>query len=218
MADSGNPDDPLRAAREAVDALTSLSVNNPATQFLDVLECVATHGLFEIPEELRPFAEIGESGTPASHEEAADVDGEIDEEAKPSPSSLQAWRAFLETPYNQVVPFAEYISDTGPYGTHQGVKGLQFARVLVVLDDSEARGFMFSYEKLFGAKLTSDADRKKVAEGTETGVDRTRRLLYVTCTRAQKSLALVAYTASPDAIAAGVVGQGWFRSEEIERV
>ena len=49
------------------------------------------------------------------------------------------------------------------FGTHQGVKGLQFDRVLAILDDDEARGFLFSYEKLFGAKETSDTDKKKSA-------------------------------------------------------
>jgi len=112
----------------------------------------------------------------------------------------------------------EYIGDTGPYGTHQGVKGLQFDRVLVVLDDSEARGFLFSYEKPFGAKPPSDDDRKKAAEGVETGVDRTRRLLYVTCTRAKESLALVAYSENPKALANAVERLGWFTPDEIETI
>jgi hypothetical protein len=72
----------------------------------------------------------------------------------------------------------------------QGVKGREFDRVFVILDDSEARGFMFSYEKLLGAKPFSEEDKRKIAEGTETGINRSRRLLYVTCTRAKKSLAL----------------------------
>jgi DNA helicase-2/ATP-dependent DNA helicase PcrA len=131
---------------------------------------------------------------------------------------LQAWRAFLETSYDQVVRFAEYISDRGPFGTYEGVKGLEFDRVLIVLDDSEARGFLFLYEKLFGPKLLSDQDRKNAAEGAETGIDRTRRLLYVTCTCAKKSLALVAYSESPDTLAAAVVRQGWFTAEELERL
>ncbi len=82
----------------------------------------------------------------------------------------------------------------------------------------EARGFLFSYEKLFGAKPLSDQDRKNAAEGADTGIDRTRRLLYVTCTRAEKSLALVAYTESPDTLAAAVVKQGWFSADELERL
>lgn len=111
---------------------------------------------------------------------------------------------------------AEYVSDSGPFGTHQGVKGLEFDRVLVILDDSDARGFLFSYDKLFEAKPLSDTDRKHLAEATEGGITRTRRLLYVTCTRAKHSLALVAYTEDPDALIAAAVRNQWFAREEIE--
>jgi DNA helicase II / ATP-dependent DNA helicase PcrA len=110
------------------------------------------------------------------------------------------------------------ISGRYSYGTHQGVKGLEFDRVFVVIDDSEAKGFLFSYEKLFGAKPPSAGDEQRSAEGTETAVDRTRRLLYVTCTRARRSLALVAYTANPDGLAAAVVRHGWFAPDELERM
>lgn len=217
LANTSTPEDPLLPAREAVEALLALGVGNPSTRFLDILGCVAEHRLFEIPAALRPFIEV--EPTPGAPETTVrnPEDDEI-EEAETSPESLQAWRAFLETPYDQVVPFAEYISNRGPFGTHQGVKGLQFDRVLVVLDDSEARGFLFSFEKLFGAKPLSDQDRKNAAEGADTGIDRTRRLLYVTCTRAEKSLALVAYTESPDTLAAAVVKQGWFTADELERL
>lgn len=216
LATSKDQADPLRPARDAVKALLALDVESSATQFLQVLQCVDSHGLFDIPTALRPFVSPEEQ--PSKEAEPEPPEDEAEEDVEASPSSLQAWRAFLETPYNQVVPFAEYISDTGPYGTHQGVKGLQFDRVLVVLDDSEARGFLFSYEKLFGTKPPSDDDRKKAAEGIETGIDRTRRLLYVTCTRAKESLALVAYTENPKALAEAVAGLGWFTPDEIETI
>lgn len=216
LANSSSPDDPLLPARAAVEALLALVVGNTSTRFLDILECVAEHGLFEIPAALRPFINVEPASATPETAVPNPGDDEAEEEAEASPSSLQAWRAFLETFYNQVEPFAEYISDRGPFGTHQGVKGLEFDRVLIVLDDSEARGFLFSYEKLFGAKPLSDQVRKNAAEGAETGIDRTRRLLYVTCTRAEKSLALVAYTESPDTLAAAVVRQGWFTADELE--
>lgn len=218
LANSSTPDDPLLPARAAVEALVALGVGNPSTQFLDILGCVAQHGLFEIPAALRPFIKVEPAPITIETIVSGSDDDEAQEDTEASPSSLQAWRAFLETTYNQVGPFAEYISNRGPFGTHQGVKGLEFDRVLVVLDDSEARGFLFSYEKLFGAKPLSDQDRKNAGEGADTGIDRTRRLLYVTCTRAEKSLALVAYTESPDTLAAAVVKQGWFNEDEIERL
>ncbi len=55
-------------------------------------------------------------------------------------------------------------------------------------------------------------------EGTEGGVTRTRRLLYVTCTRAQKSLALVAYTEDPKTLITSALRNGWFEAHEIERL
>jgi DNA helicase II / ATP-dependent DNA helicase PcrA len=47
---------------------------------------------------------------------------------------------------------------------------------MVIISDEEARSFLFSYEKLFGAKEKSATDLKNESEGTETTIDRTRRL------------------------------------------
>jgi DNA helicase-2/ATP-dependent DNA helicase PcrA len=96
------------------------------------------------------------------------------------------------------------------------VKGLEFERVMVILDDAEARGFMFGYEKLLGAKAASATDIKNAREGKETGVDRMRRLFYVTCSRAEKSLAIVAYSENPVAVKAHVLANGWFADGEID--
>ena len=68
---------------------------------------------------------------------------------------------------------------------------------MVILDDNEARGFLFQYEKLFGVAEPTSTDVKNQREGKESSIDRTRRLLYVTCSRAQKSLALILYTGDP---------------------
>lgn len=210
--------DPLLPIRAAVDALLALDTDHQETTFLAVLECVAKHRLFEIPDALRPFvaneAEVNDV-------ELAGDESESGEEHAPeerSPASLEAWRAFLETPYRQTIPFAEYVSDKGPLGTHQGVKGLEFERVLVILDDSDARGFLFSYDKLFDATPLAGAGRKPPVETSEEGTARTRRLLYVTCTRAEKSLALVAYTKEPKALIAAALRNRWFTEEEIERL
>jgi DNA helicase-2/ATP-dependent DNA helicase PcrA len=215
------PENPLLPIRSGVQALLSLDLDGDAT-FLDVLQCVAEHQLFEVPAALRPFMLAAQpslaSGADAvdpAHDEQEPA--EVEEAAEASPASLEAWRTFLETPYRQTVPYAEYIGDHGCFGTHQGVKGLEFDRVLAVLDDSDARGFLFSYEKLLEAKPLSDADRRHLAEATDGGVIRTRRLLYVTCTRARKSLALIAYTENPDAVAAAVVKHEWFTPGEIVR-
>ena len=65
---------------------------------------------------------------------------------------------------------------------------------MVIMDDAQARGFLFSYEKLFGAKAQSDTGVKYKREGKDTSMTRTARFFYGACTRAKKSLAVVAYT------------------------
>jgi DNA helicase-2/ATP-dependent DNA helicase PcrA len=87
--------------------------------------------------------------------------------------------------------FAGYAEGLSPFDTHQGVKGLEFPRVMVILNDEEAGGFLFSYDKLLGVKAPSDNDIKNQQAGKDDAVSRTRRLLYVTCSRAEESLAIV---------------------------
>ncbi|MCZ6814703.1 MAG: ATP-dependent helicase, partial [Alphaproteobacteria bacterium] len=79
-----------------------------------------------------------------------------------------------------------------------------------------ARGFMFSYDKLFGVKDKTATDLKNEQENKETGIDRTRRLLYVTCSRAMKSLALVLYSPNPEKARTHVINEDWFSEDEIE--
>ena len=130
--------------------------------------------------------------------------------------TLSAWDAFLQTPFSQIEAYVEYVNDLAPFGTHQGIKGLEFARVMVIIDDAAARGFLFSYEKLFGVKAKTNTDIEREQEGRETGIDRTRRLFYVTCTRAEDSLAVVAYSNNPDRLRSQVINEGWFEDHEVD--
>lgn len=180
--------------------------SNP--RFLDVLHWASDTELFEIPESLRPLtAQFNQEVTNSEIETPARTNDDV-------PTS--AWNEFLMAPFAQIAPYDEYVNGRAPFETHQGVKGLEFDRVMVIADDSVARGFMFSYDKLFGAKGKSQADLDNEAQHKETSVDRTRRLFYVTCSRAKKSLAIVAYAANPEAIKRHVVHEGWFENDEVE--
>jgi DNA helicase-2/ATP-dependent DNA helicase PcrA len=74
---------------------------------------------------------------------------------------------------------------------------------------------LFSYEKLFGVKEKSTTDIKNEEQGLETTIDRTRRLFYVTCSRAEESLAIVDYTGDPVKVRSRVLDAGWFVANEI---
>lgn len=63
--------------------------------------------------------------------------------------------------------FASYANGLSPVGTHQGVKGLEFPRVMVILNDEAAGGFLFSYEKLLGVTPASPTDVKNQRAGKD---------------------------------------------------
>ena len=103
-------------------------------------------------------------------------------------------KAFLECPAKQLLSYYDYISEHSPFRTQQGIKGAEFERVIVLLDDDDGRHVQFSYEKYFGIKDLSDTDLDNHSNGKETTIERTRRLFYVSCTRALRDLAVVFFT------------------------
>lgn len=108
--------------------------------------------------------------------------------------------AFLECNVADLWAHRRYILEESPFATHHGVKGAQFERVLVVLDDEEASYNQYSYGKYLGYTPLSETDEANIAEGKESVLDRTRRLFYVCCSRAVKDLAVVVF--APDVAAA----------------
>jgi DNA helicase II / ATP-dependent DNA helicase PcrA len=198
----------IKKAREAAGKLTDLFAAGKNPTFGDVLRSIQETDLFEIPEALRPLTT--QSSTSGQSEVPHEAEGDFGDPV------LDAWSAFLEAPFSEIEPYIQYVEGTAPFDTHQGIKGREFPRVLVVIDDEDARGFMFSYEKLFGAKTKSQTDLDNERQGKDSTIERTRRLFYVTCSRAMNALAIVAYTADPAAVQQHVVQQGWFSADEIE--
>ncbi len=138
----------------------------------------------------------------------SDIEDTIEEE-------LRAWVEVMDLPIDMVHKYDNYVNHRSRFDTHQGVKGLEFDRVMVIIDDSESKGFLFSYDKLFGVKDLSDRDKQNLSEGKETSIERTKRLFYVTCTRAKNSLAVVMYTNNPERVKTEAVSKKWFTENEI---
>lgn len=128
---------------------------------------------------------------------------------------LRAWVEIMDLPIDMVRNYNNYVNHHSRFDTHQGVKGLEFDRVMVIIDDSEMKGFLFSYNKLFGVKDLSETDLTNKKNGKETTVERTQRLFYVTCTRAKNSLAVVMYTDNPEGVKTETIRKGWFENNEI---
>ena len=201
----------IRKAGRSVESVFSLWDDGADPVLCDVLRVIDEEDLFGIPDVFAPIL----SDVHTQGEEVETSPADTGDDRNPT---VDAWREALSVPFSQFEAYAEYISDRSPFGTHQGIKGLQFPRVMVILDDNEARGFMFSYEKLLGAKALTNTDVKNRLEGKDTSVDRTRRLFYVTCSRAQQSLAVIVYTKEVDEVANHVSTVGWFENHEVVRM
>ena len=204
----------LSKAKVACDGLLAMVSADEMPTARQVLSYVAETQLFAIPEALVPFAKPDEAALIDDPAKVGD-NAAVEEEEFDINSELAAWRKALDAPFDQIERFDRYAQGISQFDTHQGVKGLEFPRVMVIVNDEEARGFMFAYDKLFGAKAKSKTDLENEATGKETTIDRTRRLFYVTCSRAEKSLAVVYYAADPAQSRDAMITQGWFKPNEI---
>ena len=180
------------------DSQKGANIVNGNHSIRDVVKVVCSSQLLPVPEVLRL----------ASILSTTDVNDEWEED-------LQAWVMVMDLPINMVRGYDDYVNQRTRFDTHQGVKGLEFDRVMVIIDDSEAKGFMFSYDKLFGVKELTETDKKHIEAGEESSVDRTQRLFYVTCTRAKESLAIVMYTSDSEKVKNQAISKGWFSEQEI---
>lgn len=174
------------------------SFNLAETKALSIIEYVQKTTLFEIPDLLKRASTIDEKDLSEDNLE------------------LKAWVKAMQLPIIQFQAYDDYVHDRTPYATHQGVKGLEFPRVMVLIDDEESKGRTFSYDKLFEITPLSDRDIKNKEEGMENTIDRTSRLFYVTCTRAKDSLAILMYTYNPQKAKETAIKNGWFEEGEID--
>lgn len=195
----------LHDTNTKVQSLLKLWSNENQPSLIEILQEINRSELFTIPDIFKHVLARASS-------ENLDDDSEIENDDE----ILLAWEDALKSSFQEIVNYNEYISDKSEFGTHQGVKGLEFDRVMVIIDDDESKGFMFSYDKLFGIKQLTPTDEKNLKEGKETGVDRTTRLFYVACSRAKENLAIVAYTDAPEALKNNVVAFNWFLESEVE--
>jgi len=184
----------LQQAESAVDSLMELWKDEKIPSSLDILKAISETGLF------------------ALDSRADDILAGFAEGENPKTTAL---RKALSVSFDELERYSAYVNDETRFATHQGIKGLEFPRVMVIMDDMEARGFLFSYEKLFGAKAKTDTDIRNEKEGKDTSIMRTTRLFYVACTRAEKSLAVVAYTENPDLVKRTAMHNDWFMENEV---
>ncbi|OGB31864.1 MAG: ATP-dependent DNA helicase PcrA [Burkholderiales bacterium RIFCSPLOWO2_12_FULL_61_40] len=202
----------LSKLRQLLDTLQQMMEPQSEATNADVLLCIHASGAITLDSRLLSYLNL----PVLTREENADMqqpEEENDEEELTK--EIAAMDAFLACRASQFWGYDSYVNDASPFSTQQGVKGAEFDRVLVVLDDDEGTHVQFSYDKYLGVKPLSPADLKKIAEGGETSIERTRRLFYVCCTRARQDLAVVLFTSDVLTAQVQIKQRGLFPSNAI---
>lgn len=101
--------------------------------------------------------------------------------------------------YSEFQKLFEYLEGFTPFSTQHKTKGREFPNVLVVLNNGKWNSYNFEY--LF----TDRADKESV-------VSRTRKILYVCCTRAKDNLALFYHQPSDQVVDRARV---WFGHDNV---
>lgn len=190
--------DVLTALRQAIETLVALLAEDSTATIRDVLVHVRDAELLRLDDRF------------AAHLAA--------EPADDGSAGFTNVQAFLACGVSELWPYRRYILEESPFATHHGVKGAQFERVLVVIDDDEAAYRLYSYGKYLGYLPLSDTDEANIAAGEESVLDRTRRLFYVCCSRAMKDLAVVLFVPDVPAASAAIVAQHLFPEASIRSI
>lgn len=131
-------------------------------------------------------------------------------------SEIPSVIAFLDCNINELTGYSHYLEDLSPFATQQGVKGAEFERVMVLIDDEEGQNQkQFSYGKYFGITELSDTDNQNIAIRKDSVIERTRRLFYVCCSRATRDLAVVMFVTDIEVAKEKVQQSGLFESADI---
>jgi len=179
--------------------LTAMFADGSGATIKDVLAFVRDRGIATIDERFIPYLDT------------TDAAGGADEDNAEARSIV----AFLSCAATELWGYKKYVDDESPFSTQQGVKGAEFNRVLVILDDEEGDYNLFSYGKYFGLTALSETDQKNIDQGADSVVDRTRRLFYVCCSRAEGDLAVILFVPDVAAACAALEAKAYFRPEDV---
>ncbi|MGM0703639.1 MAG: UvrD-helicase domain-containing protein [Pseudomonadota bacterium] len=129
------------------------------------------------------------------------------------PATDNAALRFMQCEASELWGYRKYIEKMSPFSTQQGIKGSEFDKVIVVVDDQEGRTNTFSYGKYLSVTELSDRDRANIDAGRDSTIDRTRRLFYVCCSRALSDLVVVIYAEDTMRMHNALLDKGFFDPE-----
>lgn len=196
---SADTADVLDGLRENIDTLEDmLGDEGNDNRIGDLMTFLHDRDLFALDERyLHLIAEFAEEGPVAD------------------PAPQNAALRFMQCRAEEVWGYRRYIEKLSPFATQQSIKGAEFERVLVIVDDKERQLPGYSYGKYFGVTPLSEKDKENIESGKDSVIDRTRRLFYVCCSRALSDLTVVVFADDPHKMQQAIVGKGIFEPENV---
>jgi len=194
----------LADLKKAVDKLTEMMRAGSTATVLDVLKLIQENEMTVLDERLLDHI----NGTIV-------VEAVDDDDENPMATEITAMQNYFSCPANEFLGYKKYCDDESPFATQQGIKGAEFEKVITILDDDEGTNNLFSYDRYFGIAPLSDTDQKNIKEGKDNVISRTRRLFYVSCSRARKDLVVIYFTSNVSEACKLIVDTGMFRNENI---
>lgn len=135
------------------------------------------------------------------------------EEQVTDPAPENAALRFMQCDASELWGYRKYIEKLSPFATQQGIKGAEFEKVLVVVDDQEGQSNAFSYGKYFGVTPLSATDQGHIDAGRDSVIGRTRRLFYVCCSRALSDLVVIIFAEDIVQIRDAIIAKAFFEHE-----
>lgn len=114
---------------------------------------------------------------------------------------------FFQMKTNELATYIDFLNDKTPFSTQHGVKGEEYPKVCVVFDDTEAGWYNYSFTKMLTPATSG--------EGTEGQMERSRKLAYVSFSRAVEQLKIVLFSLKPQDAKSELVGSGLFSDDQI---
>lgn len=117
--------------------------------------------------------------------------------------------AFFSFKLTEIEKYSDFITENTVYSTQHGVKGEQYEKVMVVIDDIGSAWTQYSFSALLTPK-TSKKDAK------DTQLKRSRNLAYVCFSRALVDLRIAFFTPNAKEAAKELVENGYFKESQVE--
>lgn len=99
--------------------------------------------------------------------------------------------AFFAMKPETLPPYAKFIQENSAFSTQHGVKGEEYQRVLVLYDDVEAKWHLYNFNKMLTPRTCGAP--------TEGQLEKSRKLAYVSFSRAEEELGIILFTPFPEA-------------------